>query len=194
MGTYAYDATNDTLDLIAGRGNTDTIESQIGYVEPTDTATSAHAVGSYFINKLGQFVKATAAIAVGDTIAVGTNVVATDIAGVLSELNNNKLSLILTKSDDSQGVVDRFTSRIVPNLSETNDFKTGHCSWNDLFDVNGADLKYFYTRTNYGGTTYRITVILMIQGRGNNINTWLFEVADNYVVSNCIGLSMPYLL
>lgn len=87
MGRYKNNK-DGTKTLIAGRGNTDTIESQIGYVEATDTAISAHAVGSYFINKTGQFVKTTSAIAVGDTIAVGTNCQATDIAGVLKELNS----------------------------------------------------------------------------------------------------------
>lgn len=65
-----------------------TVESQIGYIEATDTATSAHTVGSYFINKSGQFVKTTSAIAVGDIITIGTNCQATDIAEVLTELNS----------------------------------------------------------------------------------------------------------
>ena len=99
MGRYVNNK-DGTKTLIAGRGNTDAIESQIGYVEATDTAVSAHAIGSYFINKTGQFVKTTTAIAVGDTISVGTgandNCVATDIAGVLSELNSNSSMKLLT--------------------------------------------------------------------------------------------------
>ena len=46
-------------------------------IEPTTTAASAHANNSIFYLD-GTLVKATQAISIGDTIAVGTNVVAAD--------------------------------------------------------------------------------------------------------------------
>lgn len=61
--------------------------SSLGTVELTSTAAHAHAAGSTFL-WIGQLVKATAAIAVGDTIAVGTNVENTDICSVLDELDS----------------------------------------------------------------------------------------------------------
>lgn len=67
-------------------------------VELTNTATSAHAVGEYFILG-GQFVKCTTAIAVGDTITIGTNVEATNVASILSELNGNLINYTPTFSN-----------------------------------------------------------------------------------------------
>lgn len=46
-------------------------------IEPTTTAASAHAIGDMFYLD-GTLVVATAAISIGDTITVGTNVVAAD--------------------------------------------------------------------------------------------------------------------
>lgn len=79
-------------------------------VELTSTAQHAHTVGEYFIF-IGQFVVTTAAIAVGDTIAVGTNVTATNVATVLSELNS--------KESDSQRRVNMFNSSEVENAVYT---------------------------------------------------------------------------
>lgn len=69
-----------------------TDNTNLGTVELTTTASAAHTVGTYFILG-GQLVKTTAAIAVGDTISIGTNVEETTISAILSELNSN-LSLI----------------------------------------------------------------------------------------------------
>lgn len=79
----------------------------ISSVETTNTAVSAHAVGSYFINASGQFVKATSAIAIGDTIivkpTVGYNCEETTIADVLKSANDNigNLSSLTTKVKDN---------------------------------------------------------------------------------------------
>lgn len=55
--------------------------------EATATAAAAHAKGSYFWNS-NILYRATAAIAVGDTITVGTNCVAVTIAGELENVAN----------------------------------------------------------------------------------------------------------
>ena len=55
--------------------------------EATATAAAAHAKGSYFWNA-NILYRATAAIAVGDTITVGTNCVAVTIAGELENVAN----------------------------------------------------------------------------------------------------------
>ena len=65
--------------------------ASIAPTEASSTAASAHAIGEYFFLG-GTLFEVTAAIAVGDTIAVGTNVkavpqgVANDLAGDVSEL------------------------------------------------------------------------------------------------------------
>jgi len=74
----------ETDSILAGKSDL----SNLGTVE-TATATYPHTVGEYFVDANGQFVKCTAAIAVGDTIAVGTNVSIIGVAQVLSELNSN---------------------------------------------------------------------------------------------------------
>lgn len=63
------------------------------YKEPTATSTHAYAIGDYFIYN-NVLYKATAAIAIGETIVPNTNCsatnVATEIADVKSNLNNKE--------------------------------------------------------------------------------------------------------
>lgn len=83
----SLNSTSATKVLSANMGNR--LASDIGTVEVSDAAAYAHAVGEYFINSSGQFVKVTTAIAVGDTIETGTNVSSTSVSAILSELNSN---------------------------------------------------------------------------------------------------------
>lgn len=65
------------------------VQSQIvtsGNIESGNTATSAHTVGTY-IQWKGKFYIVTAAIAVGDTLAVGTNLSAKTVGEVLTQIN-----------------------------------------------------------------------------------------------------------
>lgn len=77
-----------------------TVNNNFGTIELSSTAAYAHAVGETFINAAGQMVKCTAAIAVGDTITIGSNVAVTNIASALSKLNSNKVSWELMWFDD----------------------------------------------------------------------------------------------
>lgn len=96
----AYDNTDSGLTATNVQGAIDEIVSEktdntnLGTVELTTTATAAHAVGTYFILG-GQFVKTTVAIGVGDTITVGTNVEATNVGSVLTELNSKTIKSAL---------------------------------------------------------------------------------------------------
>lgn len=65
------------------------VQSQIvtsGNIESGNTATSAHTVGTY-IQWKGKFYIVTSAIAVGDTLAVGTNLAAKTVGEVLTQIN-----------------------------------------------------------------------------------------------------------
>jgi hypothetical protein len=65
------------------------VQSQIvtsGNIENGNTATSAHTVGTY-IQWKGKFYVVTAAIAAGDTLAVGTNLAAKTVGDVLTQIN-----------------------------------------------------------------------------------------------------------
>ena len=67
------------------------IQSQIvtsDNIESSNTATSAHTVGTY-IQWKGKFYTVTAAIAVGDTLADGTNLAAKTVGDVLTQINSN---------------------------------------------------------------------------------------------------------
>lgn len=67
------------------------VQSQIvtsGNIESGNTATSAHTVGTY-IQWKGKFYTVTAAIAVGDTLAVGTNLTAKTVGEVLTQINSD---------------------------------------------------------------------------------------------------------
>ena len=61
------------------------IETSIAPVEASSTATRAYAIGDYVILE-GVLYRVTAAISIGDTIAVNTNVVVTDVISAISRL------------------------------------------------------------------------------------------------------------
>lgn len=86
------------MALSAKQGNV--LANDMGTFEPTSTAAYAHAVGECFM-WVGQFVKVTSAIAVGDTIATGTNVATTNVATVLSELNSKISSTTVDPGEGS---------------------------------------------------------------------------------------------
>lgn len=67
------------------------VHSQIvtsGNIESGNTATHAHTVGTY-IQWKGKFYVVTAAIAVGDTLAVGPNLAAKTVGEVLTQINSD---------------------------------------------------------------------------------------------------------
>ena len=79
-------ATTDLIDIMVLNGNADVIDSVMygsasgicDSFEASTTATSAHSIGDCFwMNNI--FYKATAAIAVNDTITPGTNCVQTTV-------------------------------------------------------------------------------------------------------------------
>ena len=61
--------------------------SNLAPIEATTTASRSYLVGDYLMLQ-GEFYKVISAIAIGDTLTVGTNIQATNVASVLTELNN----------------------------------------------------------------------------------------------------------
>jgi hypothetical protein len=95
----------NVASLYAGLESTDAnladVQSQIvnsGNIESGNTATSAHTVGTY-IQWKGKFYVVTAAIAVGDTLAVGTNLAAKTVGDVLTQINAD-LTDIMQRTPD----------------------------------------------------------------------------------------------
>jgi hypothetical protein len=111
----------NVAELYEGLESTDAnladVQSQIvtsGNIESGNTATSAHTVGTY-IQWKGKFYVVTSAIAVGDTLAVGTNLAAKTVGDVLTQINadlsiNTEKILSLTTSQ-----YESYASNFTPN-------------------------------------------------------------------------------
>lgn len=69
------------------------IQDLFGSYEPNDIAENTHTVGNTFVWKT-QLVQCTTAIAVGDTIAIGTNVSVTSINKAINEVHSDVETLI----------------------------------------------------------------------------------------------------
>lgn len=141
--------------------------ASIAPTEASSTAASAHAIGEYFFLG-GTLYEVTAAIAVGDTIAVGTNVkavpqgVANDLAGDVSDLKS--------AFDNSM---------YIPTLVFANgyyDAPTGHhnttsTAWKTAdFTLNG--LKKIH---------------LTAKGSGNGNGLCFFDAAGEYISNEYVG-------
>jgi hypothetical protein len=89
-GNQSYETSQDQYKTLGEQNTTNMvnideirrIRDVIGPYEPYLEAEDSHAVGDYFVWQ-SQLVKCTAAITAGDTIAVGTNVSATDVVSEL---------------------------------------------------------------------------------------------------------------
>ena len=95
-------------------------ETNQGTVESYSTAQNAHDEGTYFVNSLGQFVKATEDIAIGDTID-SSNTETTTIATVLSEVNNNHIVSGTSKADLSDIIANLTTEQRLFSTVVVND-------------------------------------------------------------------------
>lgn len=92
-------------------------------IEPTTTAASAHAVGDIFYLN-GTKVKCTVTIAVGDTIAIGTNVtLADDVENEIRKINISLTPITATLAQGATSVTIQdariTTSSVVIPVSET---------------------------------------------------------------------------
>lgn len=87
---YIYDSDDAVFDAedvgLADGGNVQTLAGSVAVIE-TSPATAIHAVGDYIVWN-GQLYEVTTAIAVGETLTVGTNISATTVGEELTALNN----------------------------------------------------------------------------------------------------------
>lgn len=89
-GNKSYETSQDQYKTLGEQNTTNMVNIEeirrirevVGPYEPYLAAEESHAVGDYFI-WMNQLAKCTVAITAGDTIAVGTNVVTTDIVSEL---------------------------------------------------------------------------------------------------------------
>lgn len=85
---YDSDAVLDASDVgIDGGGNLQSLVGSVATIE-TSPATATHAVGDYIVYN-GQLYEVTTAIAVGETLTVGTNITATTVGAELTALNQH---------------------------------------------------------------------------------------------------------
>ena len=70
-----------------------TLVGSVAQIE-TSPATASHTVGQYLVYN-GQLYKVTAAISVGETLVVGTNIVATSVGSEISDLNSDLFGMFI---------------------------------------------------------------------------------------------------
>ena len=101
---YIYDseAVLDASDVSLGSGTVEDLAGSVAVIETSPT-TATHAVGSYIVYN-GQLYEVTAAIAVGETLTVGTNISATTVGAELTSLNNGLTIKTLTPTAVGSGV------------------------------------------------------------------------------------------
>ena len=86
---YIYDAESmlDASDVSLGSGTVEDLAGSVAVIE-TSPATATHAVGDYIVWN-GKLYEVTTAIAVGETLTVGTNITATTVGEKLSAILNS---------------------------------------------------------------------------------------------------------
>ena len=89
---YIYDseAVLDASDVSLGSGTVEDLAGSVAVIE-TSPATATHAVGDYIVWN-GKLYEVTTAIAVGETLTVGTNISATTVGEELSTLTHDAVS------------------------------------------------------------------------------------------------------
>lgn len=143
MTAYRTAAAQDAIDT-AQNGNLATIESS--------PATAAHAVGEYIVYN-GQLYKVTATIAAGQTLTVGTNIIASNVAEAISSLSNLELfSATYNQNYVTEGVV--YCNRIgkICFINGTFDLSQNIPTWTDInlltMSLNSAIRVYSYAFGN----------------------------------------------
>lgn len=96
--------------------NGDTLETAIGSVATIETspAVAAHDAGEYIFYN-GQMYKVIAAIAVGETLTVGTNITSTNVGSELTALNNGLMhaeTKTISVNDEGKAVIFNDISKI----------------------------------------------------------------------------------
>ena len=96
---YIYDseAVLDASDVSLGSGTVEDLAGSVAVIETSPT-TATHAVGSYLVYN-GQLYEVITAIAVGETLTVGTNITATSVGTELTQLNNGLNIQTVTGTD-----------------------------------------------------------------------------------------------
>jgi hypothetical protein len=114
---YDSDAVMDAEDVgIDGGGTVQDLAESVATIE-TSPATAAHAVGDYILWN-GQLYEVTSAIAVGETLTVGTNITATTLTNGLTSVESaitlHNYSQAINQSINSGGTRDITTTVVVP--------------------------------------------------------------------------------
>ena len=183
-------------------------KTAISSVETTNTAVSAHAVGSYFINASGQFVKTTSAIAIGDTIivkpTVGYNCEATTVGDILEALNSKTISLTSrTRRDITNDLANLSQAVSEQNLEKygykIGDYFTGTSGYTyilaDLNPFKGTGTPYCISTEHLGivvdthaTSIWNTSSALDVGYAGSTLQTYLSGTVLNNIKSDFIAL------
>ena len=164
----------------------DEVFGDFAYVEYTDTASKAYAVGDYLVYD-SKFYKVTSAISQGDTIVPNTNVVKTTVADEFSNASNvdyNNSTSGLTATN-MQGVADELASRTGVVYS-TNHVLTNFNAQNDTI-YSGVSLslppgKYVVvanTVINSSVANQRQGLTITTSNTKGQYNAWVYNLSQS---------------
>lgn len=135
----------DASDVALGSGTVETLAGSIATIE-TSPATANHAVGEYIVYN-GQLYKVTTAITAGQSLAVGTNISATNVGSNIRDLNT-----IVGKMSATDSITNTsFTAEFDSLGSTDTSFKTFFQNATDSPSSSAAGIVLTYRSTaNYG--------------------------------------------
>ena len=134
---YDSDAVLDASDVSLGSGTVEGLAGSVAVIETSPT-TATHAVGSYIVYN-GQLYEVTVAIAVGETLTVGTNISATTVGAELTSLNNDLT--LKSKTYGTHGISVYRIGRIrVLKVTEPTGMSHAQNTWTDYATLDNKDI------------------------------------------------------
>lgn len=180
---YDSDAVISASDVELGNGTVEDLAGSVATIE-TSPATAVHAVGDFILWN-GQLYTVTAAIAVGETLTVGSNITATTVGSELTALTNGlndsdttyvrfpdgtmlvHITLNNLKSGDRITYPKQFVS--TPHVFFSTNYNTGttiRCIFTTSSASNtGFDIYAWDTSTNAVSTSTTLSVNILAVGR-----------------------------
>lgn len=154
---FVQDIENDVDELQDGLTD---VSSMLAPVEQTNIATKNYTVGELLVFN-GSLCTVSATIASGDTLAIGTNLTATNVENAINDKADEVAAEAETNLEDLKlGSVSILTRNLFPVCKKNISVNTG-------VNLRTADVIYNYFRSdahdNLTGTTYR--TLMLMSGR-----------------------------
>lgn len=109
---------NNVNDSIVEVNDKKTNNSNLAPIEATTTASRSYLVGDYLMLQ-GEFYKVISAIAIGDTLTVGTNIQATSVGDEIDEVDN-KTTIVVEKTISNVPISTQWGQLYISNAGAIN--------------------------------------------------------------------------